>query len=705
MEQQAESGDSGFVLEEEMCSVKFMREMVLALALIGFTGASAAAENKFREGEVLVGVRGNADADSLGVGKAAGKQEKLKAARIKLNPGLSVSEAIARLSKNPNVEYAEPNYIRHKTATPNDTHYSKQYALIRAQANQAWDLWKPQGKAVVAVVDTGVQYSHPDLTNVLLRDGSNNVVGYNALTWTSNANDDEGHGTHVAGIAAAQINNATGIAGVAGWNPGISGSANWVRILPVKVLDSYGYGDDAGIADGIVWAADRGANAVNLSLGGSGWSNTLNNAVQYAWSKGAVVVAAAGNSGVSSVEYPAGYDNVISVAATDSTDTLASFSQYGSWVDVAAPGDEIASTYFGSGYAYLSGTSMAAPFVAGQAALLKAHNPALTGAQLSSLITSHTDAVSPYGANTIGGGRVNVLKSLQAATPATFTLSASTATVTAGGSLSVSWTAPGSRTASDWIALYKTGADNRQYGWWKYTEGAASGTFSLTAPMEAGDYEFRYLLNNGYTDAARSAVVKVEAPVSTGSYSLAASPGEVSPGGTVTVNWTAPAGRPASDWIGLYKVGASSQAYGWWRYTNGAASGSFSVPMPAEAGSYEFRYLLNNGFTESARSGAITVGASSGSAFSLTPSATSVQPGSALSMSWTAPSGRPVNDWIGLFKVGDPYTAYAWWTYTNGAVSGTANLTAPGATGTYEFRYFQGGSIEKARSAPVTVGP
>src|SRR5207237_71995 len=136
-------------------------------------------------------------------------------------------------------------------------------------------------------------------------------------------------------------------------------------------------------------------------------------------------------------------------------------------------------------------------------------------------------------------------------------------------------------------------------------------------------------------------------------------------------------------------------------YTGGAASGSFSVTAPSETGQYEFRYLLDNGYTDSARSSAVTVQSSS-STYSVTPSVTTIQAGAALSVSWNAPSGRPSVDWIGLFKVDDPYTAYVWWTYTNGTTSGTANLTAPTASGTYEFRYqLNNGSLEGARSVPV----
>ncbi len=686
--------------------MKYLNIALTALVCLAAAAQRANAEpSKYVDGEILVGLKNNADANGLGIGKVAGKHSNLKVARVKLKSGLTVEAAIAAMQNHGGVEFAEPNFIRQKSATPNDANYNLQYAPNKAQADKAWDVWQPKGKAVVAIVDTGVQYNHPDLQNVLLRDAANTVVGFNALTGQLNANDNEGHGTHCAGIAAGQINNAIGIAGVAGWNPNVTGSGTWVRVMPVKVLDASGYGDDASIAEGILWAADKGANVISLSLGGPDWSSTLNVAVQYAWSKGALVVAAAGNGGVQTMEYPAGYDNVISVAATDSMDSLTYFTQYGSWVDVAAPGAAIRSTYLNSGYATLSGTSMATPFVAGEAALLKAHNPALTNIQLSSLITANVDACYPYNGRTIAGGRVNVLEALQSATPQSYSLTANPTTAATGGSLTVSWTAPAGRPAGDWIALYKLGADNYQYGWWKYTGGAGSGSFSLNAPAEAGSYEFRYLLNNGYSDAARSAAVKVEAPA-TNTYSLTAAPTNVIAGGTISLAWTAPAGRPVNDWIGLYKVGAASSAYGWWMYTGGAATGSFNVPAPSASGQYEFRYLLNNGYSESARSNVVTVDSSGGSAYSLIAGAASAKVGTPISVSWTAPAGTSVKDWIGLFRTGDSTAAYVWWSYTNGTTAGTANLTAPSQTGTYEFRYFlNDGSSEAARSGPVSVIP
>ncbi|OYD08601.1 alkaline serine protease [Paludifilum halophilum] len=265
----------------------------------------------------------------------------------------SVKEAKKAYEKNPNVEYAEPNYIVHADWVPNDPSYSRQYALPQVDAPQAWDVTRGSSNVKIAIVDTGVQYNHPDLQGKVER-------GYDFVDRDWDPNDGNGHGTHCAGIAAAATNNGTGIAGMAPNN----------TIYAVRVLNNNGSGTWSDVANGITHAADN-ADVVSLSLGGTRGSSTLQNAVNYAWSNNTVVVAAAGNAGTSTPHYPAYYSNAIAVAATDSNDNKASFSTYGSWVDVAAPGVSIYSTYPTNSYQNLSGTSMATPYVAGLAGLLK----------------------------------------------------------------------------------------------------------------------------------------------------------------------------------------------------------------------------------------------------------------------------------------------------------------------------------------------
>jgi len=388
--------------------------------------------------------------------RVVGVHPQLGVYRVKLAPGLSLAAAAARLRQRADVLYVEPNGIYHATATPSDPSFGSQYAPKKVQADLAWSIWKPQAQVVLAIVDTGIDYTHPDLTNKILRSGTA-VVGYNAIGSNAHSGvttdpiDDQGHGTHCAGIAAAQIDNGVGITGISGWT-GVAGSSDVsTKLMPVKVLDSTGSGTDATVASGITWAADHGAKVISLSLGGGG-STTLSNAVSYAWSKGCVIAAAAGNSGSSAASYPAAYPNVLAVAATDSTDRLASYSNYGSWVNVAAPGSSIYSTLptyaagggFGTNYGTLSGTSMATPHVAGEAAFLLGQNPALTNAQVRSLIIGNVDPYSPYSGRSIasGAGRINVYRALLAAGGSTPTVPAAPTglAATAGnGQVSLTW--------------------------------------------------------------------------------------------------------------------------------------------------------------------------------------------------------------------------------------------------------------------------
>ncbi len=368
-------------------------------------------------GEVLVGMRPERDGmaalnsvQSFGVD--AGHSSALHAHRIRLRAGVSIEAAVAALRKRPDVLYAEPNHIISATLTPNDPFLSRQYGLPKINAPQAWDKWSPKTSVVLAIIDSGIDGAHPDLASKMYRDSSG-IIGYNAFTGKrDNADDDFGHGTHCAGIAAAQGNNGIGVSGV-------GGIGDTIKLMPIKVLDASGSGADSSVADGIVWAANHGAKVISMSLGSPSESYTMNSAVQYAWSKGCIVVAAAGNNGSYNPFYPAAISNVISVAATDGNDTLASWSNFGSWVTVAAPGAGIYSTLptvsshnkFGStSYGTLSGTSMATPFVAGEAAMLVAQNPLLTNAQISALITRSVDKYNPIFGRTIAAnaGRINL---------------------------------------------------------------------------------------------------------------------------------------------------------------------------------------------------------------------------------------------------------------------------------------------------------
>lgn len=286
------------------------------------------------------------------------------------------------------VAEAQPNYIRRASLEPTDTLFRKrggqaQY-LAAVRLPEAWDVTQGSSGVTVAIVDTGVDADHPDL-------GGRVLPGRDVVNGDNDAADDEGHGTMVAGIAAAETSNAAGIAGAAGA----------VSILPVKVLDASGAGTDAGVAEGIVWAADQGADVINLSLGGSAESPVLRDAIGYAVARGAFVVAAAGNDMGPTPSYPAAYDSAFAVGATDASGNAAWFSNHGWWVDLAAPGIDILGPAPGIGaqqtYAVGSGTSFAAPLVAGAAALVLAQTPSLTPAAVAERLRTTARDAGPRG--------------------------------------------------------------------------------------------------------------------------------------------------------------------------------------------------------------------------------------------------------------------------------------------------------------------
>jgi thermitase len=304
------------------------------------------------------------------------------------------SELINSLSRSFIVEYAEGDPLAKSLDTPNDEYFDDQWSLKKIQAEDAWTLSKGSGEVDIAIVDSGVNTNHQDLKDKITASVDCTLSG---CPYTSTS-DPYGHGTHVAGIASAVTNNSEGVAGVSWEN----------NILSVKVLNDSGSGYYSWIANGIVWATDNGAEIINLSLGGRFSSYTLSKAVDYAWDKGVVIVAAAGNEGSFFPMYPAYYPEVIAVAATDQNDSKASFSNYGSWVDVAAPGVSILSTFKG-GYGYLSGTSMATPHVAGVAALIKGIHPLWNNQQVKGKIENSTDSLAQGGWNF---GRINACEAV-----------------------------------------------------------------------------------------------------------------------------------------------------------------------------------------------------------------------------------------------------------------------------------------------------
>ena len=311
-------------------------------------------------------------------------------------PGEQATEKAKAYSSNARVAYAEPDFMAEALGSPDDPGFVNQWGMVKVQAPQAWDVTVGSPSINIAILDTGVDLDHPDLVGKLI----SNINFSNSGT----TDDVYGHGTHVAGIAGAMTDNGIGVAGL-----GYSST-----IMNVKVLDDNGSGTYSGVASGIIWAVDNGAEVINMSLGGSSPSSTLEDAVNYAWSKGVIVVASAGNSGSTAPSYPAYYSNCIAVAAADANDALASWSNYGNWVDVAAPGLGIYSTLKNNGYGYMSGTSMASPYVAGLAALVfttvsDPNGNRKLNYEVRSQIEATCDDINVSG---IGHGRINAARAV-----------------------------------------------------------------------------------------------------------------------------------------------------------------------------------------------------------------------------------------------------------------------------------------------------
>ena len=266
----------------------------------------------------------------------------------------SVSPAfLQEITSSEYVSFVEPNweYVAH--LVPNDPYWSKQWSLRKIGVDWAWNTTVSSRNVLVAVVDTGVDYIHSDLAD------NYSPLGYDWINDDDDPMDDEGHGTKCAGVIAAVLNNSLGIAGVAN-----------VSIMAEKSLNAFGIGYCDQLANGIIHAVDQGADIISISWGSYYYSTLVHEAVKYAYSKGALIIASAGNDHKSGICYPAGYEEVVAVSASGKDDTLASFSNFGRWIEVAAPGVNIYSTAPNNSYTYQSGTSMAAPHVAGVAALI-----------------------------------------------------------------------------------------------------------------------------------------------------------------------------------------------------------------------------------------------------------------------------------------------------------------------------------------------
>ncbi|MHB8894830.1 MAG: S8 family peptidase [Candidatus Geothermincolia bacterium] len=400
-------------------------------------GAPVRPGAKYVPGQVLVKFKGGAGAGELGAvlnraGASARKQLTASGLEQVDTGSLSVESAIASLRASPLVEYAEPNYIRSISLDPDDPYYANppnyQWNMKNAPAvggidmPQAWDAVPSRGSTsvVVAILDTGVAYrtgggfsKAPDLTN-------NFKQGYDFINNDAYADDDHGHGTHVCGTVAQATNNGQYCAGV----------ADGTTVMPVKVLDRTGYGDDAVLIQGIEFAADQGAEVINMSLGGPDPSVAIEGALEYAVGKNVVICAAAGNTSLAAVEYPAAYDECVAVGATNRVKARASYSNYGAALDVVAPGGDGTGPIYqvtfknerqpSSGFIAkgMTGTSMATPHVSGVAALVKAVHPTWAASDVRGAISSSCfDLGAPGWDAQFGWGLIDAYAAVQAPKP------------------------------------------------------------------------------------------------------------------------------------------------------------------------------------------------------------------------------------------------------------------------------------------------
>jgi len=407
---------------------------------------------EYKEGELLVKFKPDtSEKQKKNLHKRHGSEKikefpSLRIQHVKLKKGMTVEEAVALYSAEPDVEYAEPNLIVSILTTPNDPRFGELWGLHNIDAPEAWDIATGSSDVVVAVIDTGVDYNHEDLSanmwvnpgeipaNGVDDDGNgyiDDIYGIDAINNDSDPFDDNGHGTHVSGTIGAVGDNGIGVAGV-----------NWdVQIIACKFLGSSGWGDTADAVECLQYIKglrDSGINivATNNSWGGGGYSQTLYDAINA--QREILFMAAAGNSALdtdSSVHYPSSYylPNLLAVSATDQNDALASFSNYGRrTVHIGAPGVSILSSLPGNSYDSWSGTSMATPHVSGLAALLKASDPLCDWIDIRNLILSGSNPIANLDGKTVTGARLNAHNSLACADRPVFSALKIPASLTVG---------------------------------------------------------------------------------------------------------------------------------------------------------------------------------------------------------------------------------------------------------------------------------
>ena len=670
---------------------------------------------------------------------------------------LSTSQMLATLRANPDVAYAEPNYIVRALATPNDPSFGSLWGLLNTGqvvegqtgvpgadigAVPAWDRTTGSRANVVAILDSGIAYNHPDLAaNVFSAPRQFSVTmgtltvtcsagthGFDAIANTCVPFDENGHGTHVAGIIGAVGNNNVGVTGV-----------NWTaNVMALKVLAADGTGTTADVVKAINWAikakaalgADANIRILNASWGGPVFSQSLNDEIAAANNADMLFVAAAGSSGTnndSAPHYPASstHSNVVSVAAFDNTGKLASYSNYGATsVDLAAPGDATLSTLPNNAYGELGGTSMSAAFVSGAATLALSLCPSNT-ATLKSRLLAGVDPHPSLSGVTVSGGRLNIANVLEDCGPPLPSVTPTSLTVAASGTITVN-VADGPGHVADWVALHcPASAADGTYVDWKYLNnsktlpatGLTTATITFTAPATGTTCDARLFASGGMSKLATSATITVTVTATT---TVTPTSQNVAASGTITLNVADGPGHVA-DWVALHcPASAADGTYVDWKYLNnsktlpatGLTAATITFTAPATGTTCNARLFASGGMSKLATSATITVTVTVTP--TVTPTSQTVAPSGTITLNVADGPGH-VADWVGLYCPASAADgAYSDWKYLNnsktqpatGLTSATITFTAPATGTTCNARLFASGGLSKlATSATITVSP
>jgi len=492
---------------------RIMAFLLLTLLVVGTVFSSASGAFAADTTMLMVKlVNGLSTAEQAAVVARNGGVEKKNIQAIRLHvvqvKNTELGLVLQDYTSDPQVEHVEVVKARKAEGQPNDKDYGVQWALSKIGWESVYGKYVPKGTAKIALLDTGVDAGHPDLKGAILP-GTSILDGSTGLT------DPSGHGTQMAGIAAATTNNSKGIAGVA---------FNGVKIIPVTVLDSTGHGQDHDIIEGIVWAADHGADVILMGFSNPDYSQSLQDAIDYAWSKGAVLVAAVGNDSANKATYPASMRGVMGISATDQNDALTGFSNYGQDVFLAAPGDSIYTTALNSSYSYFTGTSPSSAIVAGAAAFMKAVDPTITNGVIVDRLGDTTDqagsASDPNRAIKFGKGRINMANAMKDKTLDTAQLA---------GAVGNSSGAVGQYTiaAATRVGTYATGS----------TGAAAAASFSLTVTAPTNGNTLIAVISTRSTTVANA----VSSITQTGAaWTRAVAANGTAANGTTTEIWYAP---------------------------------------------------------------------------------------------------------------------------------------------------------------------